>query len=362
MIKVFVPRDAAALSMGADAVAKAIAAEAKKRNAKVEIVRNGSRGMLWLEPLVEVETAEGRVAYGPVKPADVPGLFKAKFLNGDKHKLSHGLTDEIPYFKNQERLTFARCGLTDPLSIEDYRAHGGFNGLTNALTMAPLDIVTEVTTSGLRGRGGAGFPTGIKWKTVHDAKADQKYICCNADEGDSGTFADRMLMEGDPYCLIEGMTIAGIAVGATKGYIYVRSEYPHAVNTLREAIRIATAANWLGRTIQGIAARLRTVRAHGRRRLHLRRGNLDAGKPRGTPRSGALQAAAARDRGPVRQADRHQQRAEPRLGADHPRQGRRVLPRLRCRQIARHARLPARRQHQAGRPRREGVRRYRTSS
>jgi formate dehydrogenase iron-sulfur subunit len=251
MIKVFVPRDAAALSMGADAVAKAIAAEAKKRNCKVEIVRNGSRGMLWLEPLIEVETANGRVAYGPVKPADVAGLFKAKFLNGEKHKLSHGLTDEIPYFKNQERLTFARCGITDPLSIEDYRTHAGFEGLTKALTMPPLDIVSEVTTSGLRGRGGAGFPTGIKWKTVHDAKADQKYICCNADEGDSGTFADRMLMEGDPFCLIEGMTIAGIAVGATRGYIYVRSEYPHAVATLREAIRVATEANWLGRTIQG---------------------------------------------------------------------------------------------------------------
>jgi formate dehydrogenase iron-sulfur subunit len=251
MIKVYVPRDAAALSMGADAVAKAIAAEAKKRNSKIEIVRNGSRGMLWLEPLVEVETSKGRVAYGPVKPEDVPGLFKANFLKGEKHKLGHGLTEEIPYFKNQERLTFARCGITDPLSIEDYRAHGGFEGLTKALTMAPLDIVGEVTTSGLRGRGGAGFPTGIKWKTVHDAKADQKYICCNADEGDSGTFADRMLMEGDPYCLIEGMTIAGIAVGATKGYIYVRSEYPHAVATLREAIRIATEANWLGRTIQG---------------------------------------------------------------------------------------------------------------
>jgi formate dehydrogenase iron-sulfur subunit len=251
MIKVYVPRDAAALSMGADAVAKAIAAEAKKRNSKIEIVRNGSRGMLWLEPMVEVETSKGRVAYGPVKPEDVPGLFKANFLKGEKHKLGHGLTDEIPYFKNQERLTFARCGITDPLSIEDYRAHGGFEGLTKALTMAPIDIVGEVTTSGLRGRGGAGFPTGIKWKTVHDAKADQKYICCNADEGDSGTFADRMLMEGDPYCLIEGMTIAGIAVGATKGYIYVRSEYPHAVATLREAIRIATEANWLGRTIQG---------------------------------------------------------------------------------------------------------------
>jgi formate dehydrogenase iron-sulfur subunit len=251
MIKVYVPRDAAALSMGADAVAKAIAAEAKKRNSKIEIVRNGSRGMLWLEPLVEVETPKGRVAYGPVKPEDVPGLFKANFIRGEKHKLGHGLTEEIPYFKNQERLTFARCGITDPLSIEDYRAHGGFEGLTKALTMAPIDIVGEVTTSGLRGRGGAGFPTGIKWKTVHDAKADQKYICCNADEGDSGTFADRMLMEGDPYCLIEGMTIAGIAVGATKGYIYVRSEYPHAVATLREAIRIATEANWLGRTIQG---------------------------------------------------------------------------------------------------------------
>jgi len=251
MTKIYVPRDAAALSMGADAVVKAIVAEAKKKNADVEIVRNGSRGMLWLEPMVEVETPKGRVAYGPVKPADVPALFKAGFLTGEKHKLCHGLTEEIPYFKNQERLTFARCGLIDPLSIEDYRAHGGFEGLSKAINMAPIDIVNEVTTSGLRGRGGAGFPTGIKWKTVHDAKADQKYICCNADEGDSGTFADRMLMEGDPFCLIEGMTIAGIAVGATKGYIYVRSEYPHAVATLREAIRVATQANWLGRTIQG---------------------------------------------------------------------------------------------------------------
>ncbi|MGE5467072.1 MAG: formate dehydrogenase beta subunit [Ignavibacteria bacterium] len=237
--------------MGADAVAKAIAAEAQKRNATIEIVRNGSRGMLWLEPLVEVETEKGRVAYGPVSASDVAGLFEAGFLKGGKHKLSHGLTEDIPYFKNQERLTFARCGLIDPLSIADYRAHGGFAGLTKAIEMDPADIVAEVTTSGLRGRGGAGFPTGIKWKTVLDTKADQKYVCCNADEGDSGTFADRMLMEGDPFCLIEGMTIAGIAVGATRGYIYIRSEYPHAVATMREAIRIATEANWLGRTIQG---------------------------------------------------------------------------------------------------------------
>jgi formate dehydrogenase iron-sulfur subunit len=250
-IKVYVPRDAAALSMGADDVAKAMAAEAMKRNANVEIVRNGSRGMLWLEPFIEVETDKGRVGYGPVAAGDVPALFGANFLAGGTHKLGHGLTDEIPYFKNQERLTFARCGLTDPLSIADYRAHGGFEGLTKAIGMDPADIVGEVTTSGLRGRGGAGFPTGIKWKTVLEAKADQKYICCNADEGDSGTFADRMLMEGDPFCLIEGMTVAGIAVGATKGYIYIRSEYPHAIATMREAIRIATEANWLGRTIQG---------------------------------------------------------------------------------------------------------------
>jgi formate dehydrogenase iron-sulfur subunit len=251
MTKVFIPRDAAALSMGAEAVAKAIAKEAEKRMTPVEIVRTGSRGMLFLEPLVEVETEKGRVAYGPVTPADVPDLFKAKLLKGGAHKLCHGLTEEIPYFKKQERLTFARCGIIDPLSIEDYRAHGGFAGLQKALTMDPADIIAEVTTSGLRGRGGAGFPTGIKWKTVLDTKADQKYVCCNADEGDSGTFADRMLMEGDPFCLIEGMVIAGIAVGATKGYIYIRSEYPHAIKTFRAAIKVLSEANWLGRTIQG---------------------------------------------------------------------------------------------------------------
>ncbi len=251
MITVYVPRDAAALSVGADEVASAIAAEAKKLNKPVKIVRNGSRGMLYLEPLVEVETPQGRVAYGPVSTKDVADLFKAGFLDGKSHKLGHGLTEDIPYFKNQERLTFARCGITDPLSIEDYMKHDGFKGLKNAIEMKPIDIVTAVTTSGLRGRGGAGFPTGIKWKTVHDLAGEQKYVACNADEGDSGTFADRMLMEGDPYCLIEGMTIAAIAGGATKGYIYVRSEYPHAINVLKEAIEIARKANWLGNNIQG---------------------------------------------------------------------------------------------------------------
>lgn len=251
MTRVFVPRDSAALSVGADDVAVAIADEAKKRGVKIDLVRIGSRGLLWLEPLIEVETPTGRVAYGPVEPEDVAKLFDANFLSGAKHALSHGLTDDIPYLKRQERVTFARIGVIDPVSIADFTAHGGYEGLRKALEMKPLEIVTAVTDSGLRGRGGAGFPAGIKWKTVHDAQSDQKYICCNADEGDSGTFADRMLMEGDPLTLVEGMTIAAIATGATQGFVYVRSEYPHAIATLKQAIANAVEANYLGNDIRG---------------------------------------------------------------------------------------------------------------
>ena len=251
MTRVYVPIDASALSLGADRVAAAIVAEAAKRGREVELVRNGTRGMVWLEPLVEVETAHGRVAYGPVQPTDVPELFAAGFLDGRPHRLGHGITEHIPYFAGQERLTFARVGITAPLSIDDYVAHEGYAGLKRALTMKPADIVREVTDSGLRGRGGAAFPTGIKWNTVLGAQADQKYIVCNADEGDSGTFSDRMLMEGDPYCLIEGMTIAGLAVGATQGYIYLRSEYPHAFRTLAAAIAAARAAGYLGTDVCG---------------------------------------------------------------------------------------------------------------
>ena len=251
MIRIYVPRDFAARALGSDDVADAIKAEAAAKNISIQIIRNGSRGLHWLEPLVEVETAKGRVAYGPVEASDAASLFAAKFHEGGAHKLSLGLTEDIPFLKNQERLTFARCGITDPLSLEDYMKLGGFAGLKKALTMTGAAIVAEVSNSGLRGRGGAGFPTGIKWKTVHDVKADQKYVCCNADEGDSGTFADRMVMEGDPFMLIEGMVIAGIAGGATKGFIYIRSEYPDAINTMKDAIRIATAAKWLGQYIQG---------------------------------------------------------------------------------------------------------------
>jgi formate dehydrogenase iron-sulfur subunit len=244
--RIFVPCDAAALSVGAEAVAKAIAAEAVKRNMDIQIVRNGSRGMFWLEPLVEVETVEGRVAYGPVSATDVAGLFDAGFLSGGSHELCLGKTEEITFFKCQQRLTFARIGVTDPLSIEDYRAHGGFAGLKKARAMEPVAIVEEIAASGLRGRGGAGFPAGIKWRTVLEAQSPQKYIVCNADEGDSGTFADRMVMEGDPFMLIEGMAIAGLAVGATKGFVYIRSEYPHAIRTMNAAIDEARGAGMLG--------------------------------------------------------------------------------------------------------------------
>jgi formate dehydrogenase iron-sulfur subunit len=251
MITVYVPCDASAVSLGADEVARAIRAEADRSKAQIKIIRNGSRGMYWLEPMVEVAAPQGRIAYGPVAEQDVAGLFAAGFLQGGQHALRLGNPEEIPYLKNQERLTFARCGITDPLSVEDYVAHGGYQGLANALKAQPADIVTAVTESGLRGRGGAGFPTGIKWKTVLATSADQKYIVCNADEGDSGTFADRMLMEGDPLLLIEGMTIAGIAVGATKGFVYIRSEYPIAFAQMQAAIDAAKVKGYLGKNVCG---------------------------------------------------------------------------------------------------------------
>ncbi|GGO83665.1 NAD-dependent formate dehydrogenase subunit beta [Marinobacterium nitratireducens] len=250
--KIFVPCDTTALAMGADEVAARIEAQARQRGAEIELVRNGSRGLFWLEPLVEVETAAGRIAYGPVDEDDVEALFDAGLLVGETgHPLCQGLTEEIPYLKKQQRLTFARAGITDPVSIDDYRAHDGFKGLENALHLAPQAIVDEIKASGLRGRGGAAFPTGIKWQTVLDAEASQKYIVCNADEGDSGTFADRLVMECDPYMLIEGMTIAGLAVGATQGYIYLRSEYPVAQRIFNEAIARAEAAGYLGDDILG---------------------------------------------------------------------------------------------------------------
>jgi len=251
--RIFIPDDSGAVALGADKVAKAIEKELKERGIEAKIVRNGSRGAYFLEPMVEVACDAGRVAYGPVKVSDVKGLFDSGFLKGSHHKRWLGDPAKIPFLAKQTRLTFARCGITDPLSLDAYERHSGLKGLRKAIAMQPADIVKQVTDSGLRGRGGAGFPTGIKWKTVLDTPADQKYIVCNADEGDSATFADRMIMEGDPFVLIEGMAIAGIATGATKGYIYIRSEYPHAVAKMNRAVEIARKAGVLGVKVLGSA-------------------------------------------------------------------------------------------------------------
>ena len=246
-MKVFLPLDSAAVALGADDIAMALTVQARDRGIPMTLIRNGSRGMVWLEPLVEVATPAGRMAFGPMTLADVPALF------GDlaAHPKALGLTDALPWMAAQTRLTFARVGVVDPLSMADFRAHGGLAGLERALTMPAAAMVAEVTASGLRGRGGAGFPTGIKWKTVFEAQADRKYVVCNADEGDSATFADRMLMEGDPLTLIEGMAICGLATGATKGFVYIRSEYPVAIRVMQAAVLQARAFGLLGASILG---------------------------------------------------------------------------------------------------------------
>jgi formate dehydrogenase iron-sulfur subunit len=245
-LKIYVPCDAAAVSVGADEVAEAIKSLIEQRKLDATLVRNGTRGLLWLEPLVEIEDGGKRIGYGPIGIEDVPALFEKA-----PHPKALGDVEEIPYLKSQQRVTFARCGVIDPLSVDEYEKLGGLGGLKKAIQLPAADIVKMVTESGLRGRGGAGFPTGIKWNTVAATAADQKYIVCNADEGDSGTFADRMLMEGDPFLLIEGMVIAGLAVGATKGFIYIRSEYPHAFAQMNRAIEIAYTKNILGADVLG---------------------------------------------------------------------------------------------------------------
>ena len=248
-IRIYVSRDAAAQALGADETAAALLAAA---GTDIELVRVGSRGMVWLEPLVEVTDAAGqRIAYGPVIAEQVPELLGAGLLQAAPHALRLGRVEDMPYFAKQERLTFARVGIIDPVNVDEYVAHGGYEGLKRALTLDGATIVQEVTDSGLRGRGGAAFPTGIKWKTVLQQQESQKYVVCNADEGDSGTFSDRMLMEGDPLCLVEGMTIAGVAVGATQGFIYLRSEYPHAQVALEQAIAAARSRGYLGRDVCG---------------------------------------------------------------------------------------------------------------
>jgi formate dehydrogenase iron-sulfur subunit len=245
MSRVFVPRDAGALALGADEVAAALA------DAGVAVTRTGSRGLYWLEPMIEVDAASGRVAYGPVRPADVPGLLAAGLLEGGAHTLRLGRPEAIPFLARQTRQVFARSGIVDPASLDDYRAYGGLAGLKRALEIGPAVTIQEVTRSGLRGRGGAGFPTGLKWRGAADAPGVRRHVVVNADEGDSGTFADRMLMEGDPFALIEGMLIAGFAIGARQGWVYTRSEYPQAIAAFERALAAARGAGLLGGDVLG---------------------------------------------------------------------------------------------------------------
>lgn len=253
-LNLFLPLDSVAVALGADDVASALRDEAAKRKLDVTITRTGSRGMHWLEPLLEVESDGVRFGYGPVDIGDVGALLDAVAANV-RHPKALGSVQDIPFFKHQTRIIFERCGIIDPVSTDQYLSHGGGAGLDKALRMSGAEICEEVLASGVRGRGGAGFPAGIKWKTVAETRADQKYIVANADEGDSGTFADRMIMEGDPFLLIEGMTIAGVAVGATKGYIYLRSEYPVAARILAQAIDRAYSAGLIGENIRGSGER-----------------------------------------------------------------------------------------------------------
>ncbi len=220
-MKVRISDDAVAIACGADTVASAFIA------AGVAVERVSSWGMQWLEPLVDVDG----IGYGPVSADDV-----ASIIGGTAASI--GVIADHPFIAKQTRLTFARAGKTRPTSLDDYYATGGWLGLAKARELGAAATIEAVIASGLRGRGGAGFPAGIKWKTVAGAVFPQKYIVCNADEGDSATFADRMVMEGDPFMLIEGMAIAGLAVGANKGYVYIRSEYPHAIAKMEAAIKL----------------------------------------------------------------------------------------------------------------------------
>ena len=357
-MRIFVPRDAGAVAVGADEVAHGAGAGCRQARH-----RRRDRQDRIARALLAGADGRGRDTAGPrrVRPGDrrptCHSVLDAMTIGG-AHPLRLGLADEIPWLKRQTRLTFARCGVIDPRSVGDYRAHDGYKGLERALTLTSDAILADVTASGLRGRGGAGFPTGIKWKTVAQTSADRKYIVCNADEGDSGTFADRMIMEGDPFVRDrghddrrhrgrrhQGLHLHPLGISARGGGDERRDRGGAARRLSRRAHR-------------RLQPQLRSRSPRRRRRLCLRRGNLAAGKPRRPPRHRPRQAAAARAQGPVRQAHRDQQRAVIRGDPLHPRRRRQGLCRFRHGPLARHDADPARRQHQAWRPVRGRVRHH----
>ncbi|MBX9659494.1 MAG: SLBB domain-containing protein [Nitrospiraceae bacterium] len=230
-IRLYLSKDTSSCAAGAERLA-----EAWRSRFDVELVRTSSRGAFFLEPMVERDSPDGRLAWCQVAPADLPRILAG---NGGVP------VSTIPFLAKQARHTFASFGVTEPLSTAAYQAHGGLAGLRAAQQMSPAAIIQEIKTSRLRGRGGAAFPVWKKWEVAAATTADRKYVVANADEGDAGTYCDRMIMEGDPFRMIEGMLICGRAIGAQAGYVYCRQEYPTATACLHDAIQAAEAAGWL---------------------------------------------------------------------------------------------------------------------
>ncbi len=217
----------------------------KEKNIEnVKVIQTGCFGLCAKGPIVIIRPED--VFYAHVKPEDceeiinthiVEGKIVERLLCQDIDARTVKQLDELNFYKKQERIALKNCGIIDPENIDEYIAFDGYKALEKVLLeMTPEEVIKEVTDSGLRGRGGAGFPTGKKWEFTRIAKGDQKYVVCNADEGDPGAFMDRSILEGDPHCVLEAMMIAGYSVGANKGYIYVRAEYPIAVHRFQTAI------------------------------------------------------------------------------------------------------------------------------
>ncbi|HPT82895.1 MAG TPA: NADH-quinone oxidoreductase subunit NuoF [Limnochordia bacterium] len=255
------------IAAGAKDVFNAVVQEVESRRLDVVVAQTGCIGMCQREPLLDVELPGGpRVTYGNVAVKDVPRIIASHVLNGsiveelavaqfpagELRAENVPSYDELDFYRKQRRLALANCGRIDPENIEEYIAAGGYEACVKALTeMTPEEVIAEVKRAGLRGRGGAGFPTGLKWELTRQTPSTKKYIICNADEGDPGAFMDRSLLEGDPHRVIEGMIIGAYAIGADEGYIYVRAEYPLAIKRLELALQQARERGFLGEDIFG---------------------------------------------------------------------------------------------------------------
>ncbi|GAI14344.1 unnamed protein product, partial [marine sediment metagenome] len=248
---------------GALATLEALEKELSRRSIEVKVIQVGCMGLCYAEPLVTISKPDSlRIVYHNLTPELVPRLIEGYIMSDDPClELALGILEggeeESPYipellrFEHELRLVLRRCGYIDPKSINHYIANGGYSGLEKALKLQPEEIIEEIKGSGLRGRGGAGFPTGRKWESCRNAKGEPKYVVCNADEGDPGAFMDRVVLESDPQQVIEGMIIAGYAISAKQGYVYVRAEYPLAIECVQTALNQAKEMGFLGDNILG---------------------------------------------------------------------------------------------------------------